>query len=171
MEILPGITGLAKGRRNVQCSNMVQYRDHCTFTKISIMPITWTSALETGHPTIDAQHKDLIATVDKLLEACQQGQAVDKVGPTIDYLVSYTKRHFTEEESLMLKSNYPDSAEHRNLHVAFLQVVADMHAELQKAGPTPTLVSKIVRTVSDWLISHIKQHDTKLAAHLKIANT
>ncbi|MCL2006010.1 MAG: hemerythrin family protein [Planctomycetaceae bacterium] len=131
------------------------------------MPITWTSALETGHPVIDSQHKELVSVVDKLLTACQQGQAADKITPTVDYLVSYTKRHFSEEEALQQQSNYPDYNNHRGLHADFVKVIMELSAELKQTGPTPTLINKIVRNVADWLISHIQQQDGKLAAHLK----
>ena len=131
------------------------------------MAFTWNSALETGHPIIDSQHKELINAVNNLLAACQQGQAADKVASTIDFLVSYTKRHFGEEEALQQKSHYPDYANHRSLHEAFVKVMADLAAELKQTGPTPSTINKIIRNAGDWLVSHILQQDSKVAAHLK----
>jgi hemerythrin len=133
------------------------------------MPITWTSALETGHALIDSQHKELIDKVNKLLEACIQGQAADKIAPLVEFLSDYTKKHFADEEALQQKSNYPDFANHRTFHAAFLKTVADLSAELKQTGLTPTLTNKIIRNVSDWLINHIQQQDGKVAAHLKSA--
>ena len=67
------------------------------------MAFTWSSALETGHSVIDSQHKELISAVNSLLSACRQGQGVAKVEETLDFLVSYTKRHFGDEEALQVK--------------------------------------------------------------------
>ena len=131
------------------------------------MAFTWNSALETGHPVIDSQHKELIAAINNLLAACQQGQAADKVGPTLDFLVSYTKRHFGEEEALQKKSNYPDYQNHLKHHETFVKTITDLSAELKKDGPTQAAINKIIRNVGDWLVNHIQQQDTRVAAHLK----
>jgi hemerythrin len=133
------------------------------------MPITWTSALETGHPLIDSQHKELIDKVNRLLDACVQGQAAEKVTPLMEFLDAYTKKHFGDEEALQQKSNYPDYENHRNLHATFLKIVAELSAELKQTGLTPTLINKIVRNVSGWLVDHIRHQDGKVAAHLKSA--
>ena len=131
------------------------------------MPITWNSTLETGYAAIDVQHKELINAVNKVLTACQQGQGTDKIHLLLEHLASYTNTHFGEEEALQKSSNYPDYLNHRNMHVAFVQVVKDLDAELKQTGPTPTLVNKILKNVCDWLVNHIRQQDAKLAAHLK----
>ena len=133
------------------------------------MAFTWTAALETGHPVIDSQHNELIDMVNKLISACQQGMAADKVGSTVDFLVAYTKKHFADEEALQQKSNYPDYANHRASHATFVQVITDLSAELKQTGSTPTVINKIIRNVGDWLVTHIQQQDVKMATHVKNA--
>ena len=135
------------------------------------MAYAWSSALETGHSIIDSQHKELINAINNLLSACQQGQAADKVNATLDFLAAYTKRHFGEEEALQQKSNYPDYLNHRQYHEAFIKVITDLSAELKQTGPTPSVINKIIRNAGDWLVSHIQQQDTKVAAHLKKTGT
>jgi hemerythrin len=131
------------------------------------MAFAWSAALETGHSVIDSQHKELINAINNLLTACQQGQAADKVDATLTFLVSYTKRHFSEEEALQKKSNYPDYSNHKILHESFVKVVVDLSAELKQTGPTPMITNKIIRNVGDWLVNHIQREDVKIAAHLK----
>ena len=131
------------------------------------MAFTWSSSLETGHPVIDSQHKELINAINALLAACQQGQAADKAGPTLEYLTSYTKKHFGEEEVLQKKSNYPDYLNHHQYHESFIKVITDLSAELKQTGPTAAVTQKIIRNVGDWLVTHIQQQDTKVAAHIK----
>jgi len=131
------------------------------------MAFTWNSNLETGHPVIDAQHKELINTVNTLLNACHEGLATDKVSETLEFLAMYTKKHFSEEEALQRQSNYPDFVSHRNLHNSFMMAILDLSEELKVAGPTPAVVNNLIRNVGDWLITHIQRQDTKVAAHLK----
>ncbi|MDR2578812.1 MAG: hemerythrin family protein [Chitinispirillales bacterium] len=131
------------------------------------MAFTWSAALETGHITIDSQHKELVKAVNDLLTACKDGQGADKVNATLNFLVSYTKRHFGEEEKLQEKSSYPDLPNHRKLHEGFVKVVADLSTELKQTGPTPIAINKIVRNIGDWLVNHIQKEDAKIAAHIK----
>jgi len=123
--------------------------------------------LETGHDAIDAQHKELVAAVNKLLEACMQGQGAAKVGETLDFLISYTQRHFRDEEAVQIQSKFPDYVNHCKLHRDFVISVGKLAAELKQTGPTPELVNKIVHDVGGWLVSHIQQQDAKIATHIK----
>jgi hemerythrin len=131
------------------------------------MTYTWSRALETGHPVIDSQHRELINAINSLLMACQQGQGADAANATIDFLVSYTKKHFGDEEALQLMSNYPDYQNHLQEHATFVKVVTDLSSEMKQAGPTLSIIDKIIQNVVDWLVNHIQQKDTAVAAHLK----
>ena len=135
------------------------------------MAYTWSPALETGHPMIDSQHKELIKAVNELFEECTRGNAADQINKTVDFLISYTKKHFSAEELLQQQSGYPDYPNHQQLHAALLKRVSELAVELKQSGPTPTLTNKIIREVGDWLVNHIQNHDTKVAAHLKTVNT
>jgi hemerythrin len=131
------------------------------------MAYTWSSALETGHPLIDSQHIELIKAINDLLAACQQGAAKDKVDSVVDFLLSYTKKHFGEEEVLQQSTHYPDYPNHKVLHAGFVKFVTELSAKLKKDGPSPTVINEIIKGVGDWLIHHIQQQDTKVAAHIK----
>ncbi|GHT26226.1 hypothetical protein FACS18942_03290 [Planctomycetales bacterium] len=131
------------------------------------MAYTWGPALETGHPLIDSQHKELIKAINDLLAACQQGAAKEKISPVVDFLLSYTKRHFGEEEVLQQTSHYPDIVNHKVLHTNFVKFVTELAGELKISGPSPMLINKIIKGIGDWLVNHIQKEDTKVAAHIK----
>ena len=131
------------------------------------MAYTWSPALETGHPMIDTQHKELIKTVNDLFEECTRGNAAEQINKTVDFLVTYTKRHFSEEEALQQQSGYPDYPNHRQLHADLVKNLSALATELKQSGPTPTLINKIIREIGDWLVNHIQQQDTKIAAHIR----
>jgi hemerythrin len=135
------------------------------------MAYAWQSTLETGHPVIDSQHRELINAVNSLLMVCQRGQGADAADATLDFLLSYTKEHFSAEEALQQKSNYPDYPNHHQYHEAFIKVIEELSAELKQTGPTPSIINKIIRNAGDWLINHIQQQDVKVAAHMKKART
>jgi hemerythrin len=134
------------------------------------MAFTWTSELEMGHPVIDAQHKESIDLVNKLLEASKQGQTADKIAPAVDFLISFAKKHFSEEETMMQKSNYPDLENHRAYHTDYIKVITGLSDKLKQPGVTPAVVNNIILHVGEWFVDHIKQQDTKMVAHLKSGN-
>jgi len=131
------------------------------------MAFTWNPSLETGNSVIDSQHKELVKALNNLIDACKQGLSAEAVGPTLDFLISYTKRHFADEEALQKRSNFPDFQNHRKHHESLLKTVGELAAELKKNGPTPSVVNKLVRNVGDWFVNHIQKEDAKIAAHIK----
>ncbi|MDR2706059.1 MAG: bacteriohemerythrin [Planctomycetaceae bacterium] len=131
------------------------------------MAYTWSKDLETGNPLIDSQHQQLIKAVNDLLDACSTGQGRDKLHQTLDFLVSYTVKHFGDEEKLQLQHQYPDYVNHKNLHEHFKVFVQDLVTQMKTAGPTTSLVSKVTFGVGDWLVNHIKREDIKVATFIR----
>lgn len=131
------------------------------------MRYDWTSDLETGNGTIDEQHKQLIAAINNLLDACSQGQGRNSLKETTTFLYDYTAKHFADEEKLQLASQYPDYVNHKQYHEGFKKVVREIMDQLEKDGPTLALVGKVNSSIGGWLINHIKKEDVKVAAHIR----
>lgn len=131
------------------------------------MAFTWSKDLETGNSTIDTQHKTLIEALNNLMTACSQGKAKEQINETMNFLVDYTKKHFADEERLRKSSGYPDYENHKKLHDAFVKTVADISKELNEQGPTIVMVGKVNNAVGNWLVTHIKREDAKVAAHIR----
>lgn len=131
------------------------------------MAFNWTPDLATGNSMIDSQHKQLFDALNGLLDACAQGQGRAEAGRAMAFLKDYTVKHFGDEEALQKKCGYPEYITHKGYHEGFKKVVAELEAELSKTGPTTLLVGKINRSVGEWLVSHIKREDKKLAAYIR----
>ncbi len=131
------------------------------------MAFAWTNDLETGNQAIDNQHKQLFKALNDLLAACAKGQGRNEMQKTALFLLDYTKKHFADEEKLQISVKYPEYQKHKGYHEAFKKVAADLVAELQKEGPTTVMLGKINSKVGDWLVTHIKREDKKLAAYIR----
>jgi hemerythrin len=75
------------------------------------MAISWDAAYETGDPSIDSQHRELLAIVDELEVAeahlLDSHEAIMQVlGRVMDFALS----HFLTEEELMVQVGYPSPA-------------------------------------------------------------
>ena len=131
------------------------------------MQYAWSSELETGYQSIDEQHKQLVTALNDLLFACQHGGHRDELKSTVDFLVAYTIKHFADEEEFQLKHNYPDYERHKLLHDKFKVVASELAERLLQDGATIGLIAEVRSTVGDWLVSHIKGEDIKIALHAR----
>jgi hemerythrin len=131
------------------------------------MAYAWNKRLETGNAIIDSQHKELITAINELLDACSVGKGRAKIKETSNFLLDYTKRHFSAEEKLQQQSHYPDYSNHKKYHDDFVKVVNQIVAELETEGPTLVMVGKINNAIAGWLINHISTEDVKVANHIR----
>ncbi len=126
----------------------------------------WKDSLSIGIPEIDKQHKELCDRIDALFEACSKGKGRNEITNTMDFLESYTIKHFSDEEKLQLKIKYPNYTQHKAIHDNFLKQVSELKEELNKTGPTIAMVGKINQLIAMWLVNHIKAVDTELVKYV-----
>lgn len=131
------------------------------------MPIQWTEDLSIGNKEIDNQHKELFNRINQLLDACNKGLGKEVAGKTLIFLEDYIITHFTSEEGLQRKHNYPDYEAHKSLHVKFIKEFNELKKRFEAEGPTLPIVLQINRTVVDWLINHIKKVDKAVGEFVK----
>ena len=132
------------------------------------MSIVFDKNLETGNETIDTQHRELIARVNKLTEDCAVGREKNVAVQTLDFLMDYTDFHFKDEEKLQEEKNYPLLAAHRDHHGKFVKAVEELREMLEEEeGPTEAFVEAVKKNIVDWLLNHILVWDKQLALYVK----
>jgi hemerythrin len=123
----------------------------------------------TGIKLIDLRHKRLFETVNRLLDACDQGRGQEELSKSLAFLINYTVKHFSEEEALQQQYGYPGLEAHRRIHENFKKAVGEFARELNAQGPSQAMLEQIKIQVGGWLITHVKMEDIKMAAFLKSA--
>lgn len=132
------------------------------------MSIEFDKSLETGNELIDSQHKELIARVNKLLDACQVGKEKNVAVQTLDFLMDYTDFHFADEEKLQEEHSYPQLDAHKKEHAKFVKAVDELREMLEEEeGPTQAFVEAVKTNVVNWLINHIQVWDKKVAEYVR----
>ncbi|WP_174405840.1 diguanylate cyclase [Desulfovibrio subterraneus] len=116
----------------------------------SFIHLDWNSEYESGHISIDTQHKNLFAICKSLLEAIVSGQPDTKVSEIAHELTEHMTTHFRDESTIFNKSEYPDAEAHTKSHYALIQEVRSVLAKFQKHEATAgdlfnLLVIKMVR--------------------------
>jgi hemerythrin len=131
------------------------------------MAYRWDSSLETGYELIDNQHKQLITAFNNLLDACRNGKGNEEVRKTLDFLTSYTIKHFSDEEILQKRYNYPDYFTQKQYHDAFKVTVSQLAEKIIQDGPTEEVIGLVSTSIGAWLLNHIKGDDFRMAAYIK----
>ncbi len=125
----------------------------------------FTPNLETGNATIDKEHRELIAAVNKLLDACSDGKGLDHVKQTVKFLNDYVDRHFLHEEQLQQQSKYPGFTAHKAFHDNYKKTLKEITSGISASGASVGELMKLNTHIS-LLITHIKTEDRKLGAFL-----
>ncbi len=126
--------------------------------------IEWGPSYMLGVDLIDEQHKKLVALVNKLHKARKTGEDLQTLGKIFDELVQYTASHFSDEEALQARANYPDINNHKEVHKKLVAKVLE-YGEQLKAGKLQA--ADLMRFLSDWLINHIQGTDSKYVPYVK----
>ena len=125
-----------------------------------------TPDLITGNALIDSQHRQLFDAVNKLMDACSQGQGRAQIESTVRFLNDYVVKHFTAEENLQTKSKYPGYAAHKTFHDGYRRNLVEASQNLLREGPTVKALGDLNRIVG-VLVSHIRTEDKRVARYLK----
>jgi hemerythrin len=132
------------------------------------MSIIWDSAYETGHATIDAQHRELLGIVNGLesaqTEASDSGDAVLGV---LSHIMDYSLSHFAMEEELMAEVGYPTAAfeEMVQQHQEFTSNARMCAVEFGRGELVSMLPLQSFLTA--WLLEHVIELDKRLAEFIR----
>jgi len=100
--------------------------------------ITWKEEYSVGIKTVDEQHKELFARINKLFDEIPKGNK-DAVLEMLDFLQDYTIFHFNAEQDLMSRAKYPGLEEHKKQHEWFKEQIRSFQEEVQNKGVGVTL--------------------------------
>lgn len=131
------------------------------------MAIEWNEKLKTGNSNIDNQHQELFRRFDSLLAACNQRKGKEEVQNLLLFLGDYVKTHFSMEEALQKKHNYPGYHDHKKEHDGFVLELQRLDGQLQQEGVSFPLVIQTNQTMINWLIKHINMMDKEMALFLR----
>jgi len=119
--------------------------------------LTWNQKYSVGVHALDDQHTGLFNILNELHESMMKGQAQNLTGPLLKKLAAYTQSHFTAEEAMMAKTNYPGLTAHKALHKDLIKQVEGYIARFERGEITLNL--HLLNFLRDWLTNHIQKTD------------
>jgi len=129
--------------------------------------VAWSENYSLGNEQLDVQHKQLFEFVSNLVSACIDGSSTEKLSETLDFLVNYAVRHFSDEEALQVQHSFPDYEKHKKMHDDFKVTVLELVDRFNNSASPTELNNDINKIVVRWLVNHIQREDKKIGDHIK----
>jgi len=116
----------------------------------------WDLSYRIGFEHIDKQHKQLFSIANELLVQDHPLGYEKQIKITLQKIKEYIETHFTDEEIIMNKHNYPRLAEHKQRHN---DIVNEMKKTMIKSNNMKDLHSNLDELLSKWIKVHILIED------------
>ena len=124
----------------------------------------WKKEYNIGVEPIDEQHKKLAEMIGQFQSSMPSKEKNKQMGDTLKFLVSYTNQHFTAEEELMQRIDFPHYTYHKELHG---KLIGDITAVLIKIKKGESFqVADLTDFLTGWLINHILDEDKKIGGFI-----
>jgi len=121
------------------------------------MDFEWNDSYKVGVENFDEQHKKLFHLLNTLFKGIKEGKKKETMGQVLNELLEYTIYHFSAEEELMEKHQYPELARHKLEHENFTGKV-ERYYEGFHTGIAP-LTADVLGFLVSWLKNHIAETD------------
>ena len=128
--------------------------------------VSWDPKYITGIDLIDKQHKELFIIINQLNEACHiGGDAVDfTFKESMSKMVQYVRVHFSTEDYFLKLIKFPEYEDHKKQHDTLIKSILDAAAQYNSGKAF--VPNAFVRTLKDWILSHIAFYDKAYATYV-----
>jgi len=123
--------------------------------------IQWSEHYAVGVAVIDGQHREMLDTVNRLLEGLRDGRDADELVETLRELVRLTEHNIATEERLMQEHGLA-SGQHHDEHQRLLEAIRHFDLRLDPSG-----LAESTRWLREWLLGHIDEDDRPFAELLR----
>lgn len=121
----------------------------------------WSDDLRIGVDAIDKDHQILLSLTNKISSGFCTETSLNNL---ITDLVEYTQYHLEREEMIMEVCGYPRLKKHRKCHQKLIDKINDLARDWHE-NKDPDIRHRFGYFLRDWLVTHIKAEDAKIAQY------
>lgn len=127
--------------------------------------LPWDETYAVGIDEIDRQHRHIIQWVAELQEKAERDGCTDEeTWNALQSLIAFANEHFSLEEQLMRRVQYPELQEHLDDHQRFRAKVVSLANAAQWDVP---VLTEVLVFIDSWLRTHTTGMDMKYKPWLK----
>ena len=120
----------------------------------------WKKEYELGIERIDKQHREFFKRVNRLALALYDNKGRDELKQLISYLKSHIEEHFSYEEALLSRTEYPKFNEHVKKHQELVNYFLNLEHEIKSRGADNYLAIRVERDIREWWEDHELNYDS-----------
>lgn len=132
--------------------------------------ITWRDDYNLGDDLIDTHHKIFFEMVRDLVDMQENNKKNLDMLDVTKFLTDYIAMHFTAEEALMERINYPQRTEHQGVHKGFTEKVNEVVKQVED-NPESISLEVLLAITQEWFLKHIIAEDFKMKEWIKTASS
>ena len=126
--------------------------------------LRWHDEYSVNVQRLDTQHVRLFSIANALLDAIEAQDAQEEIAKALDFLLNYTHYHFSEEEALLKRYNYPYDELHNQRHKALIDQVGELTQQWQNGHCLSA--ENALAFLQGWIVNHILIEDRKYTEFL-----
>lgn len=129
---------------------------------MDVSRIDWNDEFKLGLPTIDAEHKELLAVCNQFLDAVQAQAPLRQLADILHAMIARARNHFRAEEHMLDRHGYPALAAHKAEHDRLLVQAEALKSRYDDAGQEEEmsrLTTETATFLQTWLLDHIRAND------------
>ena len=155
--------------RHILCSDMMIGKG---LSSTENDPFTFTDKYKTGITLVDDEHRrlfEIIKETNDLIHEELLHDKYDEIVRLINELRAYTEFHFSDEEALMERIQYPGLAAQKRAHSAFIErlVEIDLNDLDEMDDHQQEYLLDLIQFLLDWLTNHILACDCKIGEYMR----
>lgn len=127
--------------------------------------IEWQSRFETGIPSVDYEHKELIGLVNQALERLEKSSGSAAASDILGEISVKISAHFALEEKIMRDARYPGFNGHKADHERLLDDIRDI-MDAHELASSASRAALAGERLSAWFTEHFRTEDAKFHAFL-----
>ncbi len=155
--------------RHILCSDMMIGK---SLSSAENDPFAFTDKYKTGITLVDDEHRrlfEIIKETNDLIHEEFLHDKYDEIVRLINELRAYTEFHFSDEEALMERIQYPGLAAQKRAHSAFIErlVEIDLNDLDDMDDHQQEYLLDLIQFLLDWLTNHILACDCRIGEYMR----
>ncbi len=126
--------------------------------------IEWSEEYSVGIEEIDNQHQKWISIVNELHDSIMEARGISSLKELIREMEEYTDFHFSAEEEMLQKADWPELDRHKRIHFGFKQQITQLKRDIYSGELV--LRSQVMSVIKNWLVDHILKEDQEYSVFI-----
>ena len=130
--------------------------------------IAWREQMSLDYPPLDDEHKAFLDVINNATMDLHRRE-LDNMSEMFEACYDYVRNHFSHEEDIMERVNFPDIMAHMQAHQQFIKNISEFRQAYESAetrGKKLDLAQKTIASLSVWFVGHVISRDKMLKPYM-----